>query len=61
MGDEPDAVRAAARALAEATGGQFATTGEAPSRRGPGLRVYGSVHVSIASEDQSDPQPEQLE
>lgn len=47
MGDD-DAVEAVVALLNEALGARLLVTGCAPTRRGPGLRVYGAVQPPTA-------------
>lgn len=48
MGEDPESVRRVAKLLAAALGERLLVTGSAPTRRGPGLRVYGAVHPGPA-------------
>lgn len=49
MGDDDAAVEAVVALLHQALGESLLVTGRAPTRRGPGLRVYGAVRPSAPS------------
>lgn len=51
MGEDAAAVEAAAAKLQAALGDQFIITGRAPTRRGPGLRIYAAVAAPAPETD----------
>jgi hypothetical protein len=55
MGDDAEAVSLARTMLETALGGTFRVTGQARTRRGSGLAVFGRILIDATDEPPTDP------